>query len=131
MHYQTNRAIKIFFDPPMSELKMLKVFLKFFLKRYEDEDLQQILMQLVHLMKFEPYPDVAFAAREDHFHNIPNLSISRILVKRAIKTRAFGHFLLWNLRGEQERIAGSSTESCPLSQLYRFRCTILMDSYLQ
>ena len=93
-------------DVKKLQQQMHKLFLKFFLKRYEDEDLQQILMQLVHLMKFEPYPDVAFAAREEHFHNIPNLSISRILVKRAIKTRAFGHFLLWNLRGEQERIAG-------------------------
>lgn len=85
------------------------------------------MLQLIHLLKYEPYPDIALPLDTHLIRDLPNTSLPRFLLKRAIKNRRFGHFLLWNLRAEQERISGSDY----ISQAYRFRCTVLMDVYLQ
>ena len=79
------------------------------------------------MLKYEPYADIALPLSIPLFVDIPNISLPRLLLKRAIGSRRFGHFLIWNLRAEQERIVGSDY----LSQIFRFRCTIIMDIYLQ
>ncbi|XP_006001345.1 phosphatidylinositol 4,5-bisphosphate 3-kinase catalytic subunit beta isoform [Latimeria chalumnae] len=55
------------------------------LKQMSDEELSQYLLQLVQVLKYEPYLDCA---------------LSRFLLERAQANRRIGHFLFWHLRSE-------------------------------
>jgi phosphatidylinositol-4,5-bisphosphate 3-kinase len=50
-----------------------------------DEELSQYLLQLVQVLKYEPFLDCA---------------LSRFLLERALANRRIGQFLFWHLRSE-------------------------------
>lgn len=54
-----------------------------FLFVYSDEELSQYLLQLVQVLKYEPFLDCA---------------LSRFLLQRALANRRIGQFLFWHLR---------------------------------
>uniref|UniRef100_A0A4W3JS86 phosphatidylinositol-4,5-bisphosphate 3-kinase n=1 Tax=Callorhinchus milii TaxID=7868 RepID=A0A4W3JS86_CALMI len=62
------------------------------LKEMSDEELSQYLLQLVQVLKYEPYFDCA---------------LSRFLLERAQANRRIGHFLFWHLRSEMHLPATS------------------------
>ncbi|KAK6483810.1 phosphatidylinositol 4,5-bisphosphate 3-kinase catalytic subunit beta isoform isoform X1 [Huso huso] len=55
------------------------------LRDMSDEELSQYLLQLVQVLRYEPYYDCA---------------LSRFLLERAQANRRIGHFLFWHLRSE-------------------------------
>uniref|UniRef100_A0A8B9HR65 Phosphatidylinositol 4,5-bisphosphate 3-kinase catalytic subunit beta isoform n=1 Tax=Astyanax mexicanus TaxID=7994 RepID=A0A8B9HR65_ASTMX len=55
------------------------------LKYMSDEELSQYLLQLVQVLRYEPYYDCA---------------LTRFLLERAQTNRKIGHFLFWHLRSE-------------------------------
>ncbi|CAI9573520.1 unnamed protein product [Staurois parvus] len=55
------------------------------LKSMSDEELSQYLLQLVQVLKYEPFLDCA---------------LSRFLLQRALANRRIGQFLFWHLRAE-------------------------------
>ncbi|KAM4695460.1 phosphatidylinositol 4,5-bisphosphate 3-kinase catalytic subunit beta isoform 1-T2 [Discoglossus pictus] len=55
------------------------------LKQMSDEELSQYLLQLVQVLKYEPFLDCA---------------LSRFLLQRALANRRIGQFLFWHLRSE-------------------------------
>ncbi|XP_051874228.1 phosphatidylinositol 4,5-bisphosphate 3-kinase catalytic subunit beta isoform isoform X2 [Pristis pectinata] len=55
------------------------------LREMSDEELSQYLLQLVQVLKYEPYFDCA---------------LSKFLLERAQANRRIGHFLFWHLRSE-------------------------------
>ncbi|OCT81080.1 phosphatidylinositol 4,5-bisphosphate 3-kinase catalytic subunit beta isoform [Xenopus laevis] len=55
------------------------------LKHMSDEELSQYLLQLVQVLKYEPFLDCA---------------LSRFLLQRALDNRRIGQFLFWHLRSE-------------------------------
>ncbi|CAH2246595.1 phosphatidylinositol 4,5-bisphosphate 3-kinase catalytic subunit beta isoform [Pelobates cultripes] len=55
------------------------------LKTMSDEELSQYLLQLVQVLKYEPFLDCA---------------LSRFLLQRALANRRIGQFLFWHLRSE-------------------------------
>uniref|UniRef100_A0A5F8HDP2 phosphatidylinositol-4,5-bisphosphate 3-kinase n=1 Tax=Monodelphis domestica TaxID=13616 RepID=A0A5F8HDP2_MONDO len=55
------------------------------LKQMSDEELSQYLLQLVQVLKYEPFLDCA---------------LSRFLLDRALANRRIGQFLFWHLRSE-------------------------------
>uniref|UniRef100_W5MA77 phosphatidylinositol-4,5-bisphosphate 3-kinase n=1 Tax=Lepisosteus oculatus TaxID=7918 RepID=W5MA77_LEPOC len=55
------------------------------LRDMSDEELSQYLLQLVQVLRYEPYYDCA---------------LSRFLLERAQANRKIGHFLFWHLRSE-------------------------------
>lgn len=55
----------------------------FFFVRVSDDELLQYLLQLVQVLRYEPYYDCA---------------LSRFLLERAQTNRKIGHFLFWHLR---------------------------------
>ncbi|XP_030073072.1 phosphatidylinositol 4,5-bisphosphate 3-kinase catalytic subunit beta isoform isoform X2 [Microcaecilia unicolor] len=55
------------------------------LKQMSDEELSQYLLQLVQVLKYEPFLDCA---------------LSRFLLERALANRRIGQFLFWHLRSE-------------------------------
>ncbi|XP_030634616.1 phosphatidylinositol 4,5-bisphosphate 3-kinase catalytic subunit beta isoform isoform X2 [Chanos chanos] len=55
------------------------------LRDMSDEELSQYLLQLVQVLRYEPYYDCA---------------LSRFLLERAQNNRKIGHFLFWHLRSE-------------------------------
>lgn len=62
-------------------LKLL--YLSFLFPLISDEELSQYLLQLVQVLRYEPYYDCALT----HF-----------LLERAQRNRKIGHFLFWHLR---------------------------------
>lgn len=50
---------------------------------FSDEELSQYLLQLVQVLKYEPFLDCA---------------LSRFLLERALANRRIGQFLFWHLR---------------------------------
>ncbi|XP_029424673.1 phosphatidylinositol 4,5-bisphosphate 3-kinase catalytic subunit beta isoform isoform X2 [Nannospalax galili] len=55
------------------------------LRQMSDEELSQYLLQLVQVLKYEPFLDCA---------------LSRFLLERALANRRIGQFLFWHLRSE-------------------------------
>ena len=55
------------------------------LGQFEDADLQTYLLQLVQVLKYEPYHDSALA---------------RFLTRRALRSQRVGHVFFWYLKGE-------------------------------
>ncbi|XP_066508546.1 phosphatidylinositol 4,5-bisphosphate 3-kinase catalytic subunit beta isoform-like isoform X1 [Hoplias malabaricus] len=62
------------------------------LQDMSDEDLSQYLLQLVQVLRYEPYYDCA---------------LTRFLLERAQNNRKIGHFLFWHLRSEMHMSAVS------------------------
>ena len=57
-----------------------------------------------------------------------NCTIMKFLLQRAMFSRRLGHFLLWALRNEQERLCYSGNNAIPG---YQFRITIMIDVYIR
>ncbi|XP_062889212.1 phosphatidylinositol 4,5-bisphosphate 3-kinase catalytic subunit delta isoform [Mobula hypostoma] len=55
------------------------------LRKLSDEDLLQYLLQLVQVLKYEPYLDA---------------ELTKFLLERALTNKKVGHFLFWHLRSE-------------------------------
>eukprot|EP00116_Pleurobrachia_bachei_P001848 sb/3462110/ len=66
--------------------------------------LNTYILQLIEALKYETYHDSALA---------------RLLLKRALEKREFGHFLFWALRSEVDR------------QEHRIRLGLLLDAYIR
>uniref|UniRef100_A0A8C6L183 phosphatidylinositol-4,5-bisphosphate 3-kinase n=1 Tax=Nothobranchius furzeri TaxID=105023 RepID=A0A8C6L183_NOTFU len=69
----------------VSCLSNFSLLLLFFSPRVSDEELLQYLLQLVQVLRYEPYYDCPLT----HF-----------LLERAQRNRKIGHFLFWHLRSE-------------------------------
>ena len=73
------------------------------LEKMSDEEVQLYLLQLVQVLKFEPYHDSA---------------LGRFLLERALKSKTVGHYFYWFLRSEMG------------THEYLQRFSILLEAYL-
>jgi len=44
-----------------------------------DHQLEELMLQLIHLLKFEPFPDIALPFDIQMFENLPNISLTPFL----------------------------------------------------
>ena len=75
-----------------------------YLDKLSNSELMLYLLQLVQVLKFEPYHDSA---------------LSRLLLRRALSCKIFGHYYFWYLRSE--------IDTCE----YRERFSLLLEAYLR
>ncbi|KAI3637772.1 hypothetical protein MIR68_004421 [Amoeboaphelidium protococcarum] len=85
------------------------------LEELSDGQLQDYLMQLVQVLKYEPYLDCA---------------LFRFLLKRSLLNRAIGHFFYWHLRSEIEN-AKVTHKFALYAEAYLRGCGMFMDDLIQ
>ncbi|MBN3300650.1 PK3CB kinase, partial [Amia calva] len=73
------------------------------LKDMSDEELSQYLLQLVQVLRYEPYYDCA---------------LSRFLLERAQANRKIGHFLFWHLRQSEIHMPAVSVQFALILEAY-------------
>ena len=76
---------------------------------HSDDRLLLYLLQLVQVLKFEPYLDC---------------SLGRFLLKRALMSKTIGHYLFWHLR----LVIYTDSHSCTL--IVSFLCTLSVMRYI-
>ena len=76
------------------------------LEDFSDEDLQTYLLQLVQVLKYEPYHDS---------------SLARFLMKRALRSRRVGHVFFWFLKAEMH-VPEISERYGLLQEAYLYGC---------
>jgi len=107
------------------------------LDKYSDAQLEELLLQIVHLLKYEPYHDITLNPFNGRT-TIGRMNLPRFLLQRSMRNRRFAHFLYWHLRRECEQLyaneLGSEVGTPYISnshQLERFYFTVIMECLLK
>ena len=73
------------------------------LDKFSDAQLEELLLQIVHLLKYEPYHDITLYSFNGRT-TFGRMNLPRFLLQRSMSNRRFSHFLYWHLRRECEQL---------------------------